>query len=48
MKQNQLRPLRLVQQEEESQKRANRGSWMGSGLSGWFKGNTNEANANND
>lgn len=34
MKQNQMRPLRLVNQvkdEEEAQKKANRGSWMG-----WF------------
>ena len=36
MKQNQLRPLRLVQEkaqaDEDAQKKANRGSWMG-----WFK-----------
>ncbi|KAK5196080.1 hypothetical protein LTR99_008111 [Exophiala xenobiotica] len=41
MKQNQLRPLRLVQSqnaEEEAQKRANRGSWMG-----WLRGSTLEA-----
>ncbi len=42
MKQNQLRPLRLVQaqsqDEEDARKRANRGSWMG-----WFKGSTIEA-----
>lgn len=42
MKQNQLRPLRLVQErsreDEEAQKKANRGSWMG-----WFKGSTIEA-----
>lgn len=34
MKQNQMRPLRLVNQvkdEDEAQKKANRGSWMG-----WF------------
>jgi hypothetical protein len=42
MKQNQLRPLRLVRdqlsnEENEAQKRANRGSWMG-----WFKGATLE------
>ena len=43
MKQGQLRPLRLVQEksreEEEMQKRANRGSWIG-----WFKGSAVEAN----
>lgn len=38
MKQNQLRPLRLVRdqlsnEENDAQKKANRGSWMG-----WFKG----------
>ena len=36
MKQNQLRPLRLVREqndEQEAQKKANRGSWMG-----WLKG----------
>ena len=42
MKQNQLRPLRLVQaqsqDDEDARKRANRGSWMG-----WFKGSTLEA-----
>lgn len=42
MKQNHLRPLRLVQEqvatEEEIAKRANRGSWMG-----WLRGNTPEA-----
>jgi hypothetical protein len=42
MKQNHLRPLRLVQEqvatEEELQKRANRGSWMG-----WLRGSTLEA-----
>lgn len=41
MKQNQLRPLRLVQEqnaEEEMMKRANRGSWMG-----WLRGSTIEA-----
>lgn len=42
MKQNQLRPLRLVQaqsqDDEDARKRANRGSWMG-----WFKGSTIEA-----
>jgi hypothetical protein len=42
MKQNHLRPLRLVQEqvatEEELAKRANRGSWMG-----WLRGNTPEA-----
>lgn len=41
MKQNQLRPLRLVQEqtaEEEAQKRANRGSWMG-----WLRGGSIEA-----
>jgi hypothetical protein len=42
MKQNQLRPLRLVQaqsqEDEDARKRANRGSWMG-----WFKGSMIEA-----
>ncbi|KAK4948071.1 hypothetical protein LTR10_013125 [Elasticomyces elasticus] len=41
MKQNQLRPLRLVQkqdEEEEMMKKANRGSWMG-----WLRGSTIEA-----
>ena len=42
MKQNQLRPLRLVQaqsqDDEAARKRANRGSWMG-----WLKGSTIEA-----
>lgn len=42
MKQNHLRPLRLVQEqvatEEELAKRANRGSWMG-----WLRGSTLEA-----
>jgi hypothetical protein len=42
MKQNQLRPLRLVQEQsredEEAQKRANRGSWMG-----WLRGSAIEA-----
>lgn len=42
MKQNHLRPLRLVQEqvatEEELAKRANRGSWMG-----WLRGNTPDA-----
>ncbi|KIV90501.1 hypothetical protein PV10_07800 [Exophiala mesophila] len=41
IKQNQLRPLRLVQEqtaEEEAQKRANRGSWMG-----WLRGGSIEA-----
>ena len=42
MKQNQLRPLRLVQaqsqEDDDARKRANRGSWMG-----WFKGSTLEA-----
>ena len=42
MKQSQLRPLRLVQErsreDEDAQKRLNRGSWMG-----WFKGSTIEA-----
>lgn len=42
MKQNQMRPLRLVNQvkdEEEAQKKANRGSWMG-----WFnRGATEQA-----
>lgn len=41
MKQNQLRPLRLVQEqtmaEDELQKRANRGSWMG-----WLRGSALE------
>ncbi|KAL6249812.1 hypothetical protein RBB50_003668 [Rhinocladiella similis] len=44
MKQNQLRPLRLVQTqnaEEEAQKRANRSSWMG-----WLRGSTIEAQQN--
>ena len=42
MKQNQLRPLRLVQaqsqEDDDARKRANRGSWMG-----WFKSGTVEA-----
>ncbi|EXJ89297.1 hypothetical protein A1O3_02363 [Capronia epimyces CBS 606.96] len=42
MKQNQLRPLRLVQEQsqmdEEMQKRANRGSWIG-----WLRGSSIEA-----
>ncbi|KEF59633.1 uncharacterized protein A1O9_04479 [Exophiala aquamarina CBS 119918] len=42
MKQNHLRPLRLVQEqvatEEDERKRANRGSWMG-----WLRGGTLEA-----
>ncbi|KAI1608009.1 hypothetical protein EDD37DRAFT_614290 [Exophiala viscosa] len=41
MKQSQLRPLRLVQkqdEEEEMMKRAHRGSWMG-----WLRGSTIEA-----
>ncbi|KAL2440810.1 hypothetical protein ABEF95_007054 [Exophiala dermatitidis] len=42
MKQNQLRPLRLVQEQsqidEEMQKRNNRGSWIG-----WLRGSTIEA-----
>ena len=42
MKQSQLRPLRLVQErsreDDDMQKRLNRGSWMG-----WFKGSTLEA-----
>ncbi|EXJ95366.1 hypothetical protein A1O1_00487 [Capronia coronata CBS 617.96] len=42
MKQNQLRPLRLVQEQsqldEDMQKRANRGSWIG-----WLRGSTIEA-----
>lgn len=42
MKQNHLRPLRLVQEqvatEEDERKRANRGSWMG-----WLRGSTLEA-----
>ena len=40
MKQNQLRPLRLVkeQNDEQEQKRANRGSWMG-----WLKAPTTAA-----
>lgn len=41
MKQNQLRPLRLVQEQtnadEEMQRRANRGSWIG-----WLRGSTIE------
>ncbi|KIW15683.1 hypothetical protein PV08_05733 [Exophiala spinifera] len=44
MKQNQLRPLRLVQTqnaEEEAQKRANRSSWMG-----WLRGSSIEAQQN--
>ncbi|KAK5950282.1 hypothetical protein OHC33_008751 [Knufia fluminis] len=43
MKQNQLRPLRLVQNqdaEEEARKKANRQSWMGN----WFKQSSVEAN----
>ncbi|KIW44663.1 uncharacterized protein PV06_03117 [Exophiala oligosperma] len=46
MKQNQLRPLRLVQTqnaEEEAQKRANRSSWMG-----WLRGSTIEAQQQNE
>ena len=43
MKQNQLRPLRLVRdqlsnEESEAQKKANRGSWIG-----WFKGGNPES-----
>jgi len=42
MKQNHLRPLRLVQEQvatdEEERKKANRGSWMG-----WLRGSTLEA-----
>jgi len=45
MKQNQLRPLRLVQEQaindDEAQKRMNRGSWMG-----WFRGSAVETNMN--
>lgn len=50
MKQNQLRPLRLVQekkQEDEDMRRANRGSWIG----GWFNNtntNTNTSNSNSN
>ena len=43
MKQNQLRPLRLVQNqsaEEEAQKKANRQSWVGN----WFTKGSVEAN----
>lgn len=44
MKQNTLRPLRLVQaqsEEDDERKRANRGSWMG-----WFKASTVETQQN--
>lgn len=45
MKQNQLRPLRLVQekkQEDEDLRKANRGSWIG----GWFNNTSNNNNSN--